>query len=67
MVHRVETPDLAEPGADTLHNVLARLETTAPVGFPFEKVARAEGVGAELEDPAKVAGGCCRPEGEFLH
>lgn len=67
MVHCVETPDLAEPGADTLHNVLARLETAAPVGFPFEKVAGAEGVGAELENPAEVSGRRRRPEGEFLH
>lgn len=67
MVHRVETPDLAEPSADTLHNVLSCLETAAPVGFPFEKVAGAKGVGAELKDPAEVAGGRRWPEGEFLH
>lgn len=67
MVHSVETPDLAEPGADALHDVLARLKTAAPVGFPFKKVARAEGVGTELEDPAEVARGRRRPEGKFLH
>lgn len=67
VVHRVQAPDLAEPGTDALHDVLACLETAAPVGFPFEEVAGAEGVGAELEDTAKVARGRRRPEREFLH
>lgn len=67
MVYRVETPDLAKPGADTLHDILACLEATAPVGFPLKKVTRSEGIGAELKDPTEIAWGRCRPEGKFLH
>lgn len=62
MMHRVETSDLAKPGADTLHDIFACLEAATPVGFPFKKITWAEGVGAELKDPAEIAWGRRRPE-----
>lgn len=62
MMHRVETSDLAKPGADAFHDILACLEAATPVGFPFKKITRAEGVGTELKDPAEIAWGRCRPE-----
>lgn len=67
MMYRVETPDLAKPGADTLHDIFACLEATTPVGFPFKKVTRAEGIGTELKDPTEIAWGRRRPKGKFLH
>lgn len=67
MVHGVEVSDLHEPGTDAFHDLAAGLETFAPVRLPFEEVAWVEGVGAELEDAAELAGGHCWPEGELLH
>lgn len=67
VVYRVEAADLAEPSADALHHVLARLQPTPPVCLPFEEVAGTEGVCAELEDAAEGARGRGGPEGEFLH
>ena len=35
--------------------------------FPFEEIAWVEGVGAEFEEAAELAGWGGGPEGEFLH
>lgn len=67
VVHRVEAADLAEPSADALHYVLARLQSAPPVCLPLEEIAGTEGVRAELEDAAEGARGRGGPEGELLH
>ena len=37
------------------------------MGFPFEEIARVEGVGAEFEEAAQLAWRRSGPEGKFLH
>jgi hypothetical protein len=67
VVHGIQLADLDEPGADAFHDLPPRFEASAPVGFPFEQVSWVQGVGAQLEDAAELAGGRGGPEGEFLH
>jgi len=67
MMHRIQLSNLHEPGTYTLHYFSPGFEASAPVGFPFEEIAWVEGVGAEFEDAAELAGGGGGPEGKFLH
>ena len=66
-MHHVEVTDLHEPGTDTFHDFAASFETLAPMGFPLQKIARVQRVGAEFEETTELSRGSGGPEREFLH
>ena len=67
MMHRVQVPNLYEPCPYSLHHLSACLQAFPPMRFPFQEVARVQGVGAELKETAEGTGWCRWPEGELLH
>src|SRR3569833_188988 len=67
VVNGVKISYLHEPGAHPFHHLTPGLEAPPPMRLPFEEVNRVEGVGAELEEAAKLSGRRRWPEGELLH
>jgi hypothetical protein len=67
MMHRVQIANLHKPCSYAFHNFAPRLETSTPVGLPFQQVSRMQSVGSELEQAAELPRWCGRPERELLH
>lgn len=67
MVNCIQLANLDEPGTDALHDFPAGFQTLSPMGFPFEKIARVECIGSQLEQATQLPRGRCGPERELLH
>lgn len=57
VMYVIKGSDLAEPGADALHDVAACSEPLAPVRLPLEEVSWVEDVGAQLKNAAETPRG----------
>lgn len=67
MMYGIQVPDLTETRPYCLHYFPPRFQPFTPISLLFDEVSRVEGVGAEFEEAAKLAGGCYWPKNEFLH